>query len=268
MQNLSTLAIGLPIIFLYGCSTAAMNPPEWPANEVAPEVALLWPKEHETPAPPRKIIPGRASLGVDNGIIAVINQKAITLKEFDSSFLRALQNKDWNQKEEELYQLVLDNFIERQLLLGYIASKQLREKEKGKEKDEVDPTYVIREDDIDQEMEHIVRNYKDGWEGYRRMLEEEKYSIEEMRLQIKENLLLKRIHNEIYRGMGSPSPKEIQAEYKKIESELTVPEKRDVSLITVFMGDYGNNRSKGEALVKKIEKALANGEDFAQLARR
>lgn len=256
------------MLFLCGCRTAAMNPPELPANEVAPDIALLWPKEHQTPAVPRKIIPGQASLGVDNGIIAVINQKAITLKEFDSSFLRALQNKDWNQKEEELYQLVLDNFIERQLLLGYIASKQLREKEKGKDKDEVDPTYVIREDEIDQEMEQIVRNYKDGWEGYRRMLEEEKFSIEEMRVQIKENLLLRRIHNEIYRGMGSPSPKDIQAEYKKIESDLTVPEKRDVSLITIFLADYGNNRSKGEALVKKIEKALAEGEDFAQLARR
>ena len=267
MRFLIYLFLGSLSLILLGCSTAAMNPPELPANDVAPDIALLWPKEHEEPAP-RKIIPGQASLGVDNGIIAVVNRKAITLKEFDSAFLRALQNKDWNQKEEELYQLVLDNLIERQLLLEYVDSKKLMDKEKGKDKENEDPTYIIREDDIDAEMEQIVRNYKDGWEGYRRMLEEEKLSIEDIRIQIKENLLLNRVHSEIFRGMGSPSPKEIQQEYKKVESELTIPEKRDVSLITIFMGDYGNNRAKGEDLVKKIKKSLDEGEDFALLAKR
>jgi foldase protein PrsA len=255
MQILTPLIFGSATLLLWGCN-AAMNPPELPAKDVAPDIALLWPAETAPAVVERKIIPGVASLGVDNGIIAVVNQKAITLKEFDLAFLRALRNKDWQYNEEELYMLVLDNFIERQLLLEYAKSKKEEE------------AIVISEDQIDSELDQMIRRIDGGWESYRRMLEEEKLSIEEMREQIKENLIINQAQNEIFRGMGSPSPKEIQQEYQNTLSEFTIPEQRDISMITIYMGDYSNDPQKGENLVKKIKKSLDEGEDFAKIAKR
>jgi parvulin-like peptidyl-prolyl isomerase len=256
-------AISTGFLILAGC-TAAMNPPAIPAIQVAPEVAHLWPKD-ASPLPDKndalnnslsQSFASNSSLGIDNGIIAVINQKAVTLKEFDNAFFRAVQDPSWRSNEKELYHLILDQLVERQLFL--IHASTLKEEQ----------AIVISDHQVEQELERIVSNVKGGWEAYRRMLEQDKMSIEDITQQIKENLTISRVQNELYRGLGMPSPKEIREEYEKNLEAFSSAEKRSVSLITAYMGDYKNKPKKGEKLTKEITQELASGKDFSKVAQR
>jgi parvulin-like peptidyl-prolyl isomerase len=256
LDKSSLLGLCLLALSLGGC-TAAYNPPARQANKVAPNVPLLWPEESQKAAP-TQISTGAqdAALGVDNGIIAVVANKAITLKEFDVAFFKALKNNTWGISEVEIYNHVLDQMIERELLLLHADSF----------KDEM--AIVIPNERIDHELDRMVKNFPGGWEGYRRMLEDEKLSLEEMRNQIKENMTIKRVQAELMRGMGPPSPREIQKAYQQRYLEWKRPEKRDVSLITVFLGEYRLQPEKGKAIIDNIKAGLKAGEDFAKLAQR
>lgn len=259
LSKSSTCLAGL--LLLAGCN-AAMNPPAIPAIEVAPDVAYLWPKDGSPKLNPSSssattIEPNSdSSLGIDNGIIAVVNQKAVTLKEFDNAFFRALQDPSWRSNEKELYNLIINQLIERQLFLIHASS--------FKEEQAI----VISDHQVEQELERIVANVEGGWEAYRRLLEQDQMSIEDITQQIKENLIISRVQNELYRGVGMPSPKEIQEEYSKNLDAFSTPEQRSISLITAYMGDYKNNPRKGEKLVQEIKKELDDGQDFAKVAQR
>lgn len=253
----STLGLFLLSASLCGCA-AAFHPPTKPAKEVAPNVPLLWPKKASEFVAARAEPVGdqQAALGVNNGIIAIVGNKAVTLKEFELAFFRALENNSWNISERELYGQVLSQMIERELLLAHAASL----------KDE--QAIVISDQEIDDGLDRRVRNFPGGWEAFRRGLEHEKLSLEDVKLQIKEDMTLSRVQAELMRGMGPPSPREVQEAYELRASEWLSPEKRDISLITVFLGDYKPDSGDGEAVVAQIKTALDRGDDFARVAQR
>ena len=100
-------------LVIYGC--ASNNPPAIPAIEVAPEIPYLWPETNKqdyglNKATNEEFSPD-SSLGIENGIIAVVGEKIITLNEFDYEFIQALQQFGTKIDGERLYNNVLNCFI-------------------------------------------------------------------------------------------------------------------------------------------------------------
>jgi len=235
---------------LLGC-TAQQNSAAIPAYEVSPDVKYLWPEQKKDDAalvaqPTR--FENKTAVGVNNGIIAVANDRVITLKEFDAEFFRALQQKNFTSKEDELYNDLLNNMIDQLLLLDLAYQKKI----------EVLPQRV------DDELEYTAKKHPEGWDGLRRELEEQKSSIEAMKEKLKESLMLRDLRGEIIGRLNTPSPKEIQASYEKYNSEFEIPEKRNLAMITIFESDYKNEARLVERASKKILERLQT-EDFTQV---
>jgi peptidyl-prolyl cis-trans isomerase SurA len=247
----SILLLPLSLLGL-GCN-AAMNPPKVPGKTVAPSVKLLWIDEkavdqHE-PAPTERS--QGLDLGLNKGIVATVDQKAITLKEFDAAFFRALQEKPWDMSEKDLYHRVLEDLVVSKLLLIY-----------GEGLEEIE----ITDYEVDLEMERVSAKHPEGWEGYRRMLNMESLSLLDIREQVKEGMLLDRVQSVIFRGMGSPSPQEIRSEYKKRRREFMTDEERDVSLLIVFNETYADKEEQLEKLLGRISDRLQK-HSFAEVAK-
>jgi len=254
MNNLScSLALLSALPFLgMGCN-AAMNPPQIPGKTVAPTVALLWsesPKEDSGESGNLQT-PQGFDLGLNKGIVATVDQKAITLKEFDSAFFRALRNKPRDLSEEDLYHQVLNDLVINKLLLLYGEGLE---------------DLKVSDFELDLEMEKVLAQHPEGWQGYRQMLNMESLSLLDIREQIKESLLLRKVQGEIFRGMGSPSPKEIRAEYEHRKKEFETEDESDVSLIIIFNDTYKDNKEGLDALVARVKKLL-DERPFEEVAR-
>jgi peptidyl-prolyl cis-trans isomerase SurA len=238
---LPSILLFLPLVGL-GCN-AAMNPPKVPGKTVAPTVKLLWSEPNQEIIKKESGLSSQQGqdLGLNKGIVATVDQNAITLKEFDAAFYRALKKKPWNLSEEDLYHRVLNDLVINKLLLIY-----------GEKLEEVEATDF----EVDMEMERVSAQHPEGWEGYRRMLNMESLSLLDIREQIKESLLLKKVQGYIFRGMGSPSPQEIKDEYEKKKSEFFTDDERDVSLIIVFNDTYAGEKQKLDELLERISKSI------------
>lgn len=232
----------------WGC-LAINNPPEIPANEVSPDISYLWPEEKsliKKTAEPTKRLEGRNSIGANNGIIAVVNDRLITLKEFDSTFFRALQNKrNVFKKEYALYDEILNEMIDQLLLLELAIQKEVE----------------ILPEEIERELEKLVKRHPKGWDGLRRELESQKSSIEAYKENIKDSLMLKKLRSQIVGYQNIPSPKDVQKKYQERIEDFQSPEKRDISLITIFNSDYDNQKRLIDRATKKISDRLKE-EDF------
>lgn len=228
---------------------AIHHPPEIPANEVSPDISYLWPEEKslikKTPQKSKEL-EGRNSIGANNGIIAIVNDRMITLKEFDSTFFRALQNKNSVfKKEYVLYEDILNEMIDQLLLLELATQKEIE----------------VLPEEIERELEKLVKRHPKGWDGLRRELESQKSSIEAYKEKIKDSVKMRKLRNEIVGHQNMPSPKDVQKAYQKRIEEFQSAEKRDISLITIFDSDYDNQNRLVERASKKIADRLEQ-EDF------
>jgi len=236
---------------LVGC-TAMQNPPFTPAVEVSPEISYLWPTDEKVPeskeAPSPEATKEKTPIGVNNGIIAVVNEKVITLKEFDAEFFRALQNQSFRLKEDELYYELIGNMIDQILLLDLAYSKEI----------EISP------EEVEGEIESMAKRHPQGWDGLRRDLEKQKSSIEMMKERVKESLMLKTLRRELFGGLIRPSPKDVQKSYQERINEFESPEKRDISLLTIFESDYKNDKKLIKRASDKIKTQLSEN-DFSKV---
>lgn len=254
LKHLSLIISPALALLAVGCN-AAMNPPQIPGKSVAPTLGLLWSESEsvETESKPAALAKSHQglNLGLNKGIVATVDQKAITLKEFDAAFYRALREKPWDMTERELYHIVLDNLVTNKLLLIY-----------GENLEELEITAF----EVDLEMERVSAQHPEGWQGYRRMLNMESLSLLDIRQQIKESLLLKQVQGDIFRGMGSASPHEIRAEYEKRQSEFSTEDERDVSLIIIFNDTYAGKEKQLDSLLERMTKMLKT-RPFAEVAK-
>lgn len=239
------------ILMIMGCN-AAMNPPKVPGKVVAPTVKLLWTEEESVTNQQLSSALLGKNLGLNRGIVASVDQKAITLKEFDAAFFRALRDKPWNLSEKDLYHRVLNDLVVNELLLTFAEGIEEME---------------VTDFELDMEMERVSSMHPEGWVGYRRMLNMEDLSILDIREQIKENLLIKKAQSEIMRGIGSPSPQDIRREYEKRKGEFTTDDERDVSLIIIFNDSYKGKSQQLDDLLKRISQQLEK-KPFSEVAKK
>lgn len=257
----------LQALLLAGC-TAARHPPAIPSKAVTPEVPYLWPEEEGKKAEVKASdgeIPYNdgvdGGIGIDNGIIAIVNSRVITLKEFDFHFSQACEKKS---PSEELYNQVLDSLVERTLFVE-MAEKKEAEGRKDENKRSPESEYLaVSDSEIDKSLESLAVEFG-GWEAYRSFLDENKQSLEEVKARIRESLISGKLERMLYAGIGVVSPQEILEEYKGREGKLFSPDMRDLSLIIVFSENY-KDPAKAEEIMGKVFGQLRQGEDFSKLA--
>lgn len=235
-----------------GC-TAASHPPEIPAKRIARGVPYLWPEEEaevvpepEVAAPPES---QNVTLGISNGIIAIVNSKIITLKEFDFHFGQALRDKNVRLRGPELFEDILDSLIERLLLLELAAQKELE----------------AEDDEVDLRMEKITESYPGGWEAYHRMLGDNRMSWDDVKDQIRNSILIEKLERQIFAGLISPPPQDVLKAYQRAKKDFASPEKRDISLILIKKSNYGKNEDQARKVAEKVLKRL-DSHDFAEVA--
>lgn len=238
------------VVFLFAGCTPAKNPPKLPANEVAPGVPYLWPKEESSTAavsdtPTLKINDNETY----NSAVARIDDTIITLKEFDYHFAMALRSARATSRAEltELYQAVLDSLIDRELLLRYADEQEI----------------TVTEDEVDRAVEEFVAGFEGGWAGFKSMLLENMQSQEEYREQVvKRSLILNKLTSRLRVQFRYVAPGEVLAEYERSKDEFQTEESRKVFLIIAF-----GNREKTEDIISNAKNRLEKGEDFATVAR-
>lgn len=251
---MSNFIYSIPLILLLSGCLASQNPPIVPAKDVVQNIPYLWPEIKEEPSATthnNESFGQDTNLGIDNGIIAIVNKRIITLKRFDYRFMSALKTKPWDMDGRDLYLQVLNALVDRLLLLELAVQKEIE----------------IKDSEVENALEEYVKKFEGGWEGYRRMLESEKMSLSDIREQIREDLMLKRVTPEIYRGLGAPSPQMIEKVYKQRISNYISQEKRDISLILLLKSSYQNNDDKARDAMQKVLEQLKH-KPFAEVAKR
>lgn len=235
------------------CSCARNNPPVIPAIKVAPEVDYLWPKGQEQISLSQNVTSEElgpdSSIGIENGIIAVVGDKVITLNEFDYEFMMALRAEGSYIDGPKLYVKVLDFIIERLLLLELAKQKDIK----------------VSEDAINDAFDDHLKKVGMSFKEYRSVLAEQKKSIIDMKQTIEENLSLAELDQHIFRGLFAPPPRDVLAEYNKKKELYSLKAQRDVSLIVVFKDTY-SDKTKTEKHIKKIYARLEH-EPFDEVAK-
>ncbi len=232
---------------------ARQSPPVTPAKDVAPDVPYLWPEGEKSPAPVKPATPEAlpatdATVGLDNGIIAVAGGNAITLKEFDYWFFDAVRGGE--KADEELYHRVLDSIIDRVLMLAEAGRQNIE----------------VQESEVEKSFEEVMRK-AGGREKLLGDLKKNNQSLEELREQLKENLVISQLERRMYAGAGAVAPGEVRAEYERRSAEFDVPETRDASLILVMKENY-KDPAKARETAARIHAELTKGTPFEDLARR
>lgn len=238
-----------------GC-LAMNNPPVVPAKEYAPKTDYLWPEDkNQTISEPIVQLDNtnfetQTNFGINNGIIAIVNDHIITLKEFDNDFIQALRQYGTKLDGRELYDEILDNHINRLLLVDFAKTKEV----------------VVEESEIDEAMTKHIANFKTGWDEFRERLTKHKMSLADVRKQLKENLIVRKVDNVLYKGLITPSPKDVLEEYEKRKKLFKQEEMRDISLIVIFNDQYRNQPSLTKKAGQRIIERLKT-EDFETVAK-
>ncbi len=252
------MALSLPIS---GCR-AIEHPPALPANQVT-DLPYLWPveqKKESLPEPSEKIRKGGGEVGLDNGIIAVVNDRIITMKEFAFYFFQQVQ-RGGKQASAELYNEILDTMIDRELMLTEAIRRDASLSE-----EELKMVNQGMDDELKSRFENIV-NRSGGYDQLVQQLEMDGQSVEDLKSQLREGIRIQKTEAEFMQGTISVSPEEVRQAYERNLSDYQEPEMRDISLILLFEDQYKSPemaRQQLDNIVQSIQEAKT---DFAEMAR-
>ncbi|MBF0244981.1 MAG: peptidyl-prolyl cis-trans isomerase [Planctomycetes bacterium] len=237
----------LSVLILPGC-IASLHPPCIPADKVTTEVPYLWPGQDG-----RQLVHseegGDVIPGIQNGIIAVVKTRVVTLNEFDYVFEQALNQKGAKVSGEELYESVLNELVEKLLLLELAKEKNVE----------------VQDREVEQALESYAANFSGDKLAFESALEKQGQSLEAFRDQIRESLVIKTLDRSLYAGVEMVTPGDLLAYYKAHLDNYRFPERRRISMILLFKDKYKDGEQARRSLEKLRERIVA-GEDFATLA--
>lgn len=231
---------------------ARQNPPHHPAWQVSREIPLLWNEElaekKKTPGSSAlALVREHGSTGIDNGIIAVVGKRIITLKEFDAVFFESLRS--GQSPSIDLYHRILDSMIEQMLMLEEAERLEFK----------------IEDSEVEERFEAFAEK-AGGYDLLVSELQKNQQSVETFKRQVRESMLVSQLERQWYAGMIQATPQEVMEYYRKNIESFSDPEKRDVSIILVFNENYPNVDKARETLSRVAEK-LGQGAEFDELAR-
>lgn len=201
-----------------------------------------------------------------NGVAAVANGKAITVKEVRGLLaptISLLQTKyprggeaakiEFEKAQEE----VLEQLIENKLILSEI--------------EEIGgniPDFVV-----DQEVKRIINEFFNGKEvEFRKSLNDSGTTMRSFKETQKEKILVQALKSERFgRDLAPPTPQELRAHYEKRKVEYRDRSKDKVTFSKIFIPSYngqlGNTPEAQLELAEEVALKLRKGGDFSALAK-
>ena len=192
------------------------------------------------------------------GAVAMVNGEIITQEQFDSELSmmqKQFANMGQSENDEQLAKIksnILENLIAREVL-----SQESRKK--GIEADEAT---------IDERLANIKQRF--AQEGsFEKMLEEMHLTEADLKDQLRNGMIIQKLINQEVVNHIEVSDQESRDYYDKNPALFKQPEKVQASHILIKVEPEGDETKKAEALekIKKIQKELKKGGDFAELAK-
>ncbi len=192
------------------------------------------------------------------GTVAVVNGATITQEDLDSE-LSMMQKQfsdiDQTDKEKlaEIKKEILENIIARKVLYQESEKKGI----------EVDVAA------IDERFTGIKKRFSE--EGsFEKMLEEMHLTEETLKVQLRQGIAIQKLIDREVTGLIEISEKEAKDYYDKNPDLFKQPEKIQARHILIKVEPAGDEAKKAGALkeIKKIQRELKEGGDFAELAKK
>lgn len=191
------------------------------------------------------------------GIVAVVNGEEITRADFDREMAivqRQLLRMGKQQSALNLSEIkkeVLESLINKQLLYQESMKQDI----------------TISEAELNEQMLKVKKRFPDE-NTFKELLKKENLSLDDLRSQIKRDLILQRFIDTQFAKEITVSDKEAKAYYEGNQRMFKNPEQVQAShiLIKVDPAAKEADKAKARAKIEEIREKLKKGGDFAALA--
>lgn len=193
-----------------------------------------------------------------DGIVAMVNERPITHGEIQIAlepmlmrWQRQYQGNEWLERYNEAYERMLQNAIDRALILEEFATKE----------------FEIPAAAIDDEVQMMIsREFNGNRTALLQTLAAEGLSMQEWRDQIRDTIAINMMRGESLRGTITPiSPRQIRAAYEENREEFKISAASRIWMITLRSFEDVPDDETAE-LARRIVGELRGGADFAELA--
>jgi len=164
-----------------------------------------------------------------------------------SEILSRLPPEKREKEKENLEKKVLEDMIEEKLFLLEAEKKGLK----------------VEEEEVEEELRRIKEKFPSEEEFFRTLKEEGK-DLWELKQNIRENLLIRKVIQQEITSKLRVDEEEIRKFYEEYKEDLTPPPSVNISQILL---KFEHSPEELKNLVKEIEERLRKGEDFYSLAR-
>ncbi len=195
---------------------------------------------------------GPVQAGTVNRIVAVVNDDVITEADVDAYLSLRLEEQEAPPDAEpaQLRSTVLRRLIEQRVIL----------QEARRQGVEVDA------DDVTERVEEIRQRF-DSEEAFQRSLDESRLSMERLKEQLRDQLMVQRLIDLKVRATITVSPFEIAKELEAHPELAGAGGRARASHILVRV-NQGRSVEQARTLIADLRRQLTRGADFADLARR
>ncbi len=195
--------------------------------------------------------PARSGAEVVDRIVAIINDSIITLSELNAASAVAVEKLGVGdagdaKKTDEVKGRILDSLIEQKLV------KQASDK----------AGIEVSEREIDNAIEDVKKQNRLTQETLLLALAQSGLTYKEYREQLKEQIRQVKYINKEFRSKISIQPEDIEDYYRQNKDEFVGPASYRLNMVYLSDGD----RERLKLKRKVVEEALADGEDFREVA--
>lgn len=194
-----------------------------------------------------------------NGIAAQVNDQIITLDQLRQQIVpivpeirrRSASRDQFEQNIAMVTREVLQNLIDQILIVNEFNEKK----------------YVLPETFIRNEVDDfIIKNFNGDRSRFLESLRQQGLNEMAFRNQIKDNIIVSYMRSQMVRSATQVSPEEINRYYQQHHSQFY--EDAGVKLSMIMLSPAGSNGQLVSQQITAIEKALAEGVSFADLAQK
>jgi parvulin-like peptidyl-prolyl isomerase len=189
-----------------------------------------------------------------NRIVAIVNDEVITEADVTSRVTELLEDEEGRPKSSlnpsEMNQLMLRHLIEQRLMLQEARRANVS----------------VTPEEIAERLDTIKARFGSE-EEFEEMLAQSQLPKEQLKQQIREQLMVKRLIDVKIRSAITISPRDVAKELS-LHPELAKPGDRVLASHLLIRVTENRSEEQARALIEDLHRQLAEGADFASLAKR
>ena len=195
---------------------------------------------------------------MDAQTVAVVNDVEITARELEQK-IQLMRSRYANMgmpiQGEQLARLresILNNLIEKQLLIEESKAQGIN----------------VDESEIQKQLDELKGQFE-SQEAFEKKIASSGYSEDELKTEMRENLLIRNLIEQKIESGISVSDKQARKYYQENQEEYKVPEQVRARHILIQTEPDAGETQKAEAKdkIQEVEKKLQSGQDFSELAK-